>query len=114
MTIRWYDQDPALKQAIDSLRCAPDKYQAQVALNIILVIVEHQIENKTLTSVEELMETLDHSRSSNVKYHRRWYDINETLRSAMKLLHECPEDVQQQIIPSISRMVEETLSEIST
>ena len=108
---RWYDQDPALSQALQSLKRASDKYQAQIALNIILIIVEHQIESETLSTVDDLLETLEHSKKPNKTHHRRWYDINGTLRSAMQLLEDCPEDVQQKILPSISAMVEATLKD---
>lgn len=108
---RWYDKDPVLRQALESLRNASDKYQAQIALNIILIIVEHQIEARTLSSVDELMVTLEHCQNQSQQYFRRWYDVNETLRSAMQLLQDTPEDVQQQVIPSISRMVEECLQQ---
>lgn len=109
---RWYDRDPVLSQALESLRQAPDKYQAQVALNIILIIVEHQIEARTLASVDDLMGTIEDSRSQSQNYYRRWYDVNETLRSAIQLLQDCPDDVQKQVIPSISKMVEDSLNEI--
>lgn len=108
---RWYDRDPVLKQALDSLREASDKYQAQIALNIILIIVEHQIENNTMTHVDQLMDTLESSKAGAERYYRRWYDVNETLRSAMQLLHDCPEDVQRHVIPSICTMVEESLQQ---
>lgn len=107
---RWYDCDPALRQAVETLRQAPDKYQAQIALNIILIIVEHQIEDETLSDVGDLVATLANSRNSETRIYRRWYDVNETLRSAMQLLQDCPDDVQQQIIPSIVTMVEQCLA----
>ncbi len=106
---RWYDRDPALSQALATLRDAPDKYQAQIALNIIVVIVEHQIEHETLGHVDDLVTLLGQAKETHNGNYRRWYDVNETLRSAMKLLQDCPEDVQKQIIPSICRMVEDSL-----
>ncbi len=106
---RWYDRDPALHQALDTLKQAPDKYQAQIALNIIIIIIEHHIESATLTNVDELVGFLQQSRLGQKPRYRRWYDVNETLRSALKLLDECPEDVQHHVIPAISQMVESTL-----
>lgn len=110
---RWYDADPALRNALESLKQAPDKYQAQIALNIILIIVEHRIEDSTLTNVDQLVQTLVKTQATETREYRRWYDVNETLRSAMQLLRDCPDDVQQQVIPSISRMVEDCLAKQS-
>jgi hypothetical protein len=109
---RWYDRDPVLKQALETLRHAPDSYQAQVALNIIVIIVEHQIESETLRNVDDLVQTLLDSKKQTRDQYRRWYDLNETLRSALQLLKDCPEEVQQQVIPSISKMVEDSLAKI--
>lgn len=129
---RWYDRDPVLSKAMDQLRTSPDKYQAQIALNIIKIIVEHQIEGQAHMNVEDLtMENLDelmetskdlpenpmgplaraiaaHQNSHHQK--RRWYDVHQTLSSAIQLLADCPDDLQQKIIPSIATMIEETLS----
>ena len=35
----WYDSDPALQKALTHLRSAHDRYQAQVALNIIKKLI---------------------------------------------------------------------------
>lgn len=111
---RWYDKDPVLSRAIEQLRNAPDKYQAQVALNIIKIIVEHQIETETDLPVEDLDSALNYrgARDGNGR-HRRWYDVHETLSSAMQLLCDCPEDLQQRIIPSIATMIDNTIREES-
>jgi hypothetical protein len=108
---RWYDKDPILSQALETLRKAEDRYQAQIALNIILIVVEHHIEARTLATVDALVDTLEQSQEQSKQYFRRWYDLNETLRSAMQLLQDCPDDVQQKVIPSISKMVEDSLKE---
>lgn len=107
---RWYDADPALSQALASLRNASDKYQAQLALNIILIIVEHQIEGETLTSVDDLIGVLAKSKVDEHGRLRRWYDLNATLRSAMQLLHDCPDGVQQSVIASIGNMIDDFLA----
>ena len=114
---RWYDQDPALSRALASLKNASDKHQAQVALNIIKVVVEHQIEAKGgILPPEGMAEGLlsdgmlkTAHPGQNPNHRRRWYDVNETLASAMALLRDCPDDLQQQIIPTLSAMIEGTL-----
>lgn len=107
---RWYDQDPVLARAISQLRLAPDKYQAQVALNIIKIIVEHHIELETDLPVEDLDSALNYRSPIDGSLHRRWYDVHETLGSAIQLLGDCPDDLQQRVIPSIAAMIEQTLS----
>ncbi|MBY0450576.1 MAG: hypothetical protein K2X01_08140 [Cyanobacteria bacterium] len=109
---RWYDQDPALSQALNHLRNASDRYQAQVALNIIKIIIEHQIEGDGETTIEDMNKVVD-EKPGEVDPHlrRRWYDVNESLRSAMHLLRDCPDELQKSLIPTISRMIEETLGD---
>lgn len=111
---RWYDKDPALSQALKSLRQAPDRFQAQIALNIIKVIVEHRME--TLNEgpvVEDAMQAAiesAHATTSKRLQQRRWYDVNETLRAAMQLLSETPEEVQQMMLPSVVKIIENALT----
>lgn len=105
---RWYDQDPVLKRALEQLRGASDRYQAQVALNIIKIILEHQAEERFE------MQSGGDSWVKQVKVHpnkRRWYDMNETLRAAMKLLEDAPDDLQHTLVPHIVQMVEDTLAQ---
>lgn len=109
---RWYDQDPILARAIEQLRNAENKHQAQIALNIIKIIVEHQIELETDLPVEDLDSALNYrSATESGRRHRRWYDLHETLSSAMQLLHDCPDDLQQRVIPVIADMIEKTLTQ---
>lgn len=103
---RWYDQDPALKRALEQLRSASDRYQAQVALNIIKIILEHQEEERLG------VESGGESWLKEVKAHpsrRRWYDMNETLRAAMKLMEEAPDDLQKTLVPHIVQLVEDAI-----
>jgi len=110
---RWYDQDPVLARALEQLRLAPDKYQAQVALNIMKILIEHEIEEVTQRPVEELDSALNVRQGDAGKpAYRRWYDLHETLRSAMQMLQDCPDDLQKHIIPSIANMIEQTLTSI--
>ncbi len=107
---RWYDSDPVLQRALGQLHQATDKQQAQVALNIIKIVVEHQMEDQSNVAIEELDSTLPYRRSwDDHRQHRRWYDMHETLSSAIQLLGDCPEDLQVKIIPSIAQMIEKTI-----
>ena len=109
---RWIDQDPALSEALETLRKSETRYQALVALNIIKIIIEHKIEAKTFGHIEDLVSELERSRDKARLYYRRWYDVNETLSAALMLLQDCPDDIQAKVIPSICRMVEEALARV--
>ncbi|MBX2861714.1 MAG: hypothetical protein KTR14_10815 [Vampirovibrio sp.] len=109
---RWYDDDPALTRALEQLRMAPDKYQAQVALNIIKIIIEHKQEDGETTELTEVRERMEASLQNPQPFQsRRWYDLNEALRSAIDLIQDCPDDLQQNVVPTVSRMIEETLKQ---
>ncbi len=108
---RWYDEDPALGKAIEQLRQAPDKHQAQIALNIIKIIVEHQTEASADGTVESLKQNVNNGESIEQQIlRRRWYDINEVLHSAMQLLHDSPDELQKSLNPSIAQMIESSLA----
>jgi len=108
---RWYDADPALHKAMEQLRLAPDNYQAQIALNIIKIIIEHQMEEETDGSIGAIHTAVPRQRSwDGHRQHRRWYDVHETLGSAIQLLADTPDDLQKSLIPSIAQMIETTLS----
>ena len=111
---RWYDKDPALSRALESLKLAPDKYQAQIALNIIKVIVEHRIDDAAggVVSPDEVESLIEQASTEEQRTRsRRWYDVNETLRSAIALLRDTPEDIQAQIVPTVARMIETALAQ---
>ena len=100
---------------MEQLRLARDKYQAQIALNIVKIIVEHEFENQTQTDIEDIgkmLVALDYGNESLRR--RRWYDLHETLRSAIQLLHDCPDDLQQQVIPGITHMIEDALRQVAS
>ena len=114
-TQRWYDKDPALSKALDSLRVAPNKFHAQVALNIISVIVEHRLEelqNEQDLSPEAFRDSLLEKSQNDIMptYSKRWYDVNETLQSAIQLLKDTPDEIQKQIIPSIALVIEQAIA----
>ncbi len=116
-SLRWYDQDPALKRVMTQLEEATDKYQAQVALNIIKIVLEHHLEEaaekngngRHPSTVEDVLNWHDTERPYPLK--RRWYDMNATLSAAMDTLADCPDELQHVLIPQIVVMVENTLQQ---
>ena len=45
---RWYDQDPVLSSAMQTLEESGDDTQIKIALNLIKIITEHNIERFAL------------------------------------------------------------------
>lgn len=90
------DRDPVLERALEQLRQASDRYQAQISLNIIKIIAEHQMEAEM---------------PPPSPYYRHWSNLHDTLQSALQLLLDCPDDLQPRIIPTIAHMIERTLLE---
>jgi hypothetical protein len=112
---RWYDKDPALTKALESLRVAPNAFHAQVALNIISVIVEHRLEElqqHSSLSSEAFRQSLMEKAQDLVmpSYGKRWYDVNETLQSAIQMLKDTPDDIQKHVIPAIALVIEQAIA----
>ena len=95
---RWYDKDPVLSEAVKTLEETDDQTQIRVALNLIKIIIEHNIEDAVGSG-------LDDNRRG------RWYDIDTTLRTAMNMLQNCPADTQKIIAKEMAQLV---LSKIKT
>ena len=77
--------------------------QIQVAINLIKIVIEHKIENNSLATVEDIMHAVDEGRTE--KGNSRWYDIDHTIRTAIQMLENCPDDVQGKIAHEIAALV---------
>lgn len=106
--------DPALDSALNSLKSASNKFQAQVALNIIVVIVEHYFESllsgisNSPIAVNQPVSMTGSSLQQSAKRH--WYDVQQALKSASQLLQDCPAEVDHHVIPMVSQLIERTIS----
>lgn len=111
--LRWYDKDPALSKAMEALRTAPNRYQAQVAINIVKVILEQKLERDLdkIVDDETIRQAVEEINENEDLRHRkrRWYDVNETLRAAMALLEDTPEDMHDSVVPSVVTIIEQSL-----
>ena len=107
---RWYDKDPVLSSAMKTLEHSDDKTQIKIALNLIKIIIEYNIENSEYSSVEDVLAQVDLSVNENSQYNR-WYDIDSTLRTAIKMLQGCPEDTQHTIAKEMAKLVVEKIKE---
>ena len=83
---RWYDQDPALSMAMQTLEQAGDEEQIMLALHLIKIINEHNMEE---TSALPCADATQEERMS------RWYDMDKTLRISIEMLRRCPESMQR-------------------
>ena len=100
---RWYDKDPVLSQAIRTLEHSDDQTQIRIALNLIKIIIEHNIEDEKYEAVEDIINAVGSGLDDDRK--GRWYDIDSTLRTAMNMLQNCPEATQHLIAKKKKKMV---------
>lgn len=52
---RWYDKDPVLSQAVQTLEKSDDETQIRIALNLIKIIIEHNIEDEKFEELKTLL-----------------------------------------------------------
>ena len=100
---RWYDKDPVLSEAVHTLEKSDDQTQIRIALNLIKIIIEHNIEEEKFEAVEDIINAVGSGLDDNRK--GRWYDIDTTLRTAMNMLQNCPEATQHLIAKEMAKMV---------
>ena len=100
---RWYDKDPVLSEAVRTLEETDDQTQIKVALNLIKIIIEHNIEDEKFEAVDDIINAVGSGLDDNKR--GRWYDIDTTLRTAMNMLQNCPEDTQKIIAKEMAKMV---------
>ncbi len=107
---RWYDKDPVLSRSMRTLEFSDDKTQIQVALNIIKIIIEHNLAYSEYSSVEDLIDAVDDGLMK--KGHSRWYDIDRTLHTAITMLEESSEDVQIEVAKKMAKWVVDEIKDV--
>ncbi len=107
---RWYDKDPVLSRSMRTLELSDDKTQIQVALNIIKIIIEHNLAYSEYSSVEDLIDAVDDGLVN--QGHSRWYDIDKTLRAAITMLENSNQDVQLEVAKQMAKMVVDKIKEV--
>ena len=100
---RWYDKDPVLSEAVRTLEETDDQTQIRVALNLIKIIIEHNIEDEKFEAVDDIINAVGLGLDDNRR--GRWYDIDTTLRTAMNMLQNCPPETQKVIAKEMAKMV---------
>ena len=102
---RWYDQDPVLSQAMQTLKDTDDESQIKIALNLIKIITEHNLSESEYSSVDEIISATEEGLKKNKR--ERWYDIDATLRTAISLLQNCPATTRSIIAKEMAQLVVE-------
>lgn len=106
---RWYDRDPVLSSAMNTLEETDDDAQIKISLNLIKIIIEHNIENSEYTAVEDIISAVEAGVEEN--RNNRWYDIDATLKTAINMLQNCPEETQHVIAKEMAKMVVSKIKE---
>ncbi len=104
---RWYDKDPVLSMSMKTLSSSSDERQIAVALNLIKVIIEHNIQDNKYENVEDIMSAVEDGRIQ--RGHSRWYDIDSTVRTAIQMLEKCPPDTKKKVALDMAQLVIEKI-----
>lgn len=107
---RWYDRDPILSSAMKTLEESDDDTQIKISLNLIKIIIEHNIESSEFEAVEDIISAVEAGVDENSR-NNRWYDIDATLRTAINMLQNCPEDTQHVIAKEMAKLVVDKIKE---
>ena len=104
---RWYDKDPVLSMSMKTLSSSSDERQIAVALNLIKVIIEHNIQDNKYENVEDIVSAVEDGRIQ--RGHSRWYDIDSTVRTAIQMLEKCPPDTKKKVALDMAQLVIEKI-----
>lgn len=106
---RWYDKDPILSRSMKTLEDSDDETQIKVALNLIKIIIEHNMSYSEFSGVDEIIEAVDDGIVE--RGNGRWYDIDKTLRAAINMLENCPTETQKVIAKEMAKIVIDKIKE---
>ena len=109
---RWYDKDPILSNAVKTLENSDDETQIRIALNLIKIIIEHNIEDGQCETVEDIINAVGSGLEDN--RNGRWYDIDSTIKTAMNMLQNCPANTQRVIAQEMAQMVVKSIKKDDT
>ena len=100
---RWYDRDPVLSKSMKILENSDDETQIKIALNLIKVIIEHNIADNNFVGVDDILTAVEDGRRDRGGH--RWYDIDSTLRVAITMLENCPLQIQREVAKEMANIV---------
>ena len=106
---RWYDKDPILSRSMKTLEDSDDETQIKIALNLIKIIIEHNISEHAYSGVEDIIAAVE---DGNVERgNGRWYDIDATVRTAINMLENSPIVVQKSVAKEMAKIVVDKIKE---
>ncbi len=106
---RWYDQDPLVSMALDTLQRSNDEDQIRLAMHLIKIIGEHNLEQDgpaTRAGAED-----DTCLRPGEPGNSRWYDVDRNLKTSIEMLRCCPVDTQRLIAKDLAVQIRTTLQE---
>ena len=106
---RWYDKDPILQRSMQTLENSDDESQIKIALNLIKIIIEHNISNEEYNDVGDILSAVEDGKSA--VNGNRWYDLNSTVRTAINMLENCPFSTQKAIAKEMAKLVVDKIKE---
>ncbi len=104
---RWYDKDPVLSMSMRTLANSDDASQIAVALNLIKVIIEHNINNNEFSNIEDIVGAVEDGLIQ--KGTNRWYDLDATVRTAIQMLERFDEATRQKVALDMAQLVIEKI-----
>ena len=109
---RWYDRDPLLSKMMKILKSSDDEFQIKMSINLIKVIIEHHIETDQFQTMSDIMEAV---RDGHIdKGNARWYDADNTLKTAITMLESCSPEMQRNITKDIAEKIISEFNDIDT
>ena len=100
---RWYDLDPILSQSMQTLEHTDDESQIKIALNLIKIIIEHNITNSQFSEVEDIIQAVEDGKTPRGL--DRWYDLDTTVRTAINMLQSCDPEMQHEVAKHMAKDV---------
>ena len=107
---RWYDRDPLLSKMMGVLKGSDDEFQIKMAINMIKVIIEHHIDTDQFQTINDIMMAVQDGHIE--KGNARWYDADNTLRTAIQMLESCDAEMQRSITKDIADKIINEFNEI--
>lgn len=104
---RWYDKDPVLSMSMRTLSTSDDATQIAVALNLIKVIIEHNIQEHAYENIEDIVHAVEEGIIQQGS--SRWYDLDSTVRTAIQMLERCSEETKQKVALDMAQLVIEKI-----
>ena len=106
---RWYDKDPVLSRSMKTLESSNDEVQIKIALNLIKVIIEHNISSNNFVDIGDILSAVEDGKTERGS--GRWYDLDTTVRTAINMLENCPDATQAEIAKEMAKMVVDKIKE---